>query len=213
MKISCDVRKISASEPQPGIIKSAVECIRDSGVIAFPTTGLYGLGADALNPEAVERIFRIKRRPLAKPILVLVRSKADLSMIVREVPPVALRLIKAFWPGGLSIIFSAKDILPKVLTGGTGKIGVRMPVHPVARALVSGLKGIVTGTSANISGEPACWDVSLLDDRVAQQLDLILDAGPLSGGLGSTVVDVTALHPVILREGAITRGQLEAVIG
>jgi L-threonylcarbamoyladenylate synthase len=213
LKTASNVCNISASEPEPGIIKSAVECIRNSGVIAFPTTGLYGLGADALNAEAVERIFRIKRRPLAKPILVLVKSKADLSTIVREVPPAAFRLMQAFWPGGLTIIFSARDILPKILTGGSGKIGVRMPLHSVARALVFGLNGIITGTSANMSGEPACSNVSLLDERVARQLDLILDAGPLTGGPGSTVVDVTALRPVILREGVITREQLKAVIG
>jgi L-threonylcarbamoyladenylate synthase len=213
LKTSCDARKISPTEPEPHIIKSAVACIREGGVIVFPTTGLYGLGADALNPAAVERIFRIKRRPLHKPILVLVKAAADLSMIVREVPPVASQLIKAFWPGGLTIIFAANDSLPAVLTGGTGKIGVRMPVHPVARALVSGLNGTLTGTSANISGEPGCSDVSLLDDQVAEQLDLILDAGPLSGGPGSTVVDMTTPKPVIIREGSISKRQISSCLG
>jgi L-threonylcarbamoyladenylate synthase len=213
LKNSCDIRKISPFEPDPHIIKSAVECIRNGGVIAFPTTGLYGLGADALNRDAVERIFRIKRRPIHKPILVLVNVEADLSMIVKEVPPVASQLLETFWPGGLTIIFSARDTLPEELTGGTGKIGVRMPAHPVARALVSGLNGMLTGTSANISGEPGCSDAPLLDARVSEQLDLILDAGPLSGGMGSTVVDVTTPKPVIIREGAITKNRIWSVIG
>jgi L-threonylcarbamoyladenylate synthase len=213
LKTSSEVRKISPTEPEPQIIKSAVECIRKGGVIAFPTTGLYGLGANALNRDAVERIFRIKKRPLHKPILVLIKTEADLSMIVREVSAVASQFIKAFWPGGLTIIFTANDSLPAVLTGGTGKIGVRMPVHPVARALVSGLNGTLTGTSANISGEPGCSDVSLLDKRVAEQLDLILDAGPLSGGSGSTVVDVTTPKPVIIREGSISKRQIWSFLG
>ena len=213
MKTSCDFRQISPFEPDPHIIKSAVECIRDDGVIAFPTTGLYGLGADALNRNAVERIFRIKRRPLHNPILVLIKAEADLSMIVKDVPQLARQLIRTFWPGGLTIIFSAQDTLPEALTGGTGKIGVRMPAHPVAMALVSGLNGILTGTSANISGEPGCSEVSLLDDRVVEKLDLILDAGSLSGGLGSTVVDVTTPKPVIIRQGAIAKNRILSVTG
>jgi len=142
-----------------------------------------------------------------------VKAEADLSKIVGDVPPVASRLIKTFWPGGLTLIFNANNTLPEALTGGTGKIGVRMPVHPVARALVSGLNGMLTGTSANISGEPGCSDVSLLDARVTEQLDLILDAGPLSGGLGSTVVDVTTPKPVIIREGSIAKTRILSVIG
>jgi L-threonylcarbamoyladenylate synthase len=213
LKTSCDSKKISPSQPDLHIIKSAVECIRNGGVIAFPTTGLYGLGADALNREAVKKIFQLKRRPLHKPILILVNAETDLDRIVRNVPPVASQLIKTFWPGGLTIIFNARNTLPEVLTGGTGKIGIRMPAHPVALALVSELKGILTGTSANISGKPGCPDISLLDARVVEQLELILDAGMLAGGLGSTVVDVTTPEPVIIREGAITKNRMLSVIG
>lgn len=212
MKTSCDVCKISATDPDPGAVESAVQVLRKGGVIAFPTSGLYGLGADAWNADAVERIFRIKGRPRHKPILLLVKDASELNRIVTRVPPVALRLIKRFWPGGLTLVFGAKDSLPRALTGGSGKIGVRMPLHPVARALVNRLNGPLTGTSANLSGRPGCDNIALLDTAVAAGLDLVLDAGPLKGGAGSTVVDVTAATPVILREGAIAAERILPVI-
>ena len=208
----CDVLKVSATDPEPGLIAEAVQIIGTGGAIVFPTSGLYGLGVDALNTEAVARIFRIKRRPLHKPILLLVKDVMELRRIVREVPPAAEKLIKAFWPGGLTLVFNARDTLPGVLTGRTGKIGVRMPLHPVARALVGRLKSPLTGTSANLSGGPGCDDISMLDADVAADLDLILDAGPLKGGPGSTVVDVTVSKPVILREGAVAGRQIETLL-
>jgi L-threonylcarbamoyladenylate synthase len=212
LKTSCDVLKVSATDPEPDIITAAVHVIGNGGVIAFPTSGLYGLGADALNPEAVSRIFRIKRRPLHKPILLLVKDVRDLSRIVREVPPAAEKLMNAFWPGGLTLVFNARDTLPGVLTGRSGKIGVRIPIHPVARALVGRLKSPLTGTSANLSEGPGCNDISMLDADVAAHLELILDAGPLKGGPGSTVVDVTVSKPLILREGSVAGRQIKALL-
>ena len=213
MKTSYDIRKISPVRPDPHTIKSAVACIRSGGVVVFPTSGLYGLGADALNREAVEKIFRIKQRPFHKPILVLVSAATDLEMVVRDIPAAASQLMKMCWPGGVTLIFHARKHLPQALTGGTGKIGVRMPVHPVALALVSEFNGLLTGTSANISGRPGCSDASQLDDRLAEQLDLILDAGVLKGGTGSTVVDVTTPKPVIVREGAVSKNRILSIIG
>jgi len=126
--------------------------MKNGGLVVFPTTGLYGLGADAMNRHAVERIYRIKKRDFDKPILVLVKDKSTLMRLSREVPESASKMMAAFWPGKLTIILQARPVLPDILTGGTGKIGLRIPRHPVASALVRTFNGPVTGTSANLSG-------------------------------------------------------------
>lgn len=194
---------VNPTDPDPNVISEAARVIKTGGVISFPTQYLYGLGADALNADAVNRVFGIKHRSYKKPILVLVKSLEDLERIVRSIPPVASRIMEKFWPGRITIIFEAKETLPVNLTAGTGKIGVRLPEHPVAAALVNSIGGPMTGTSANIAGNAGCSRISDLDPRIAEKLDLILDAGPLKGGIGSTVVDVTGEAPRILREGAV----------
>ena len=197
-------RKINAERPEPEIIAEAAAVVRRGGVLAFPTRCLYGLGADAFNPEAVERVVNIKQRSEQNPILVLIDSKAQLKSLVKHIPPAADAIMDAFWPGRVTLVFEARKALPDQLTARTGKIGVRLPGHPIALALVKHMKIPLTGTSANISGQPGCYRVQDLDPTIAGQLDLILDAGTLIGGIGSTVVDVTETPPRILREGAVT---------
>ena len=206
------IRKINPISPEHDLIREAAGIIKNGGIISFPTTCLYGLGADAYNADAVDRVFAIKQRPDNQPILVLVKNITELDRVVRYVPPTALRIIDSFWPGRVTIVFEAKDTLPDKLTAGTGKIGVRLPKHAVALALLNALDGPITGTSANISGGAACSRVSNLDFRVADQLDLILDAGPLQGGIGSTIVDITDNSPKILREGKVTAKHIFAVL-
>jgi L-threonylcarbamoyladenylate synthase len=200
--------KISALDPEPRIIMAAVKVLKTGGLLAFPTTGLYGLGADALNSEAVEKIFHVKQRNSEKPILVLVKDVSALDKITANVPASAAKMMAAFWPGSLTIILEARSELSAVLTGGTGKIGIRVPRHPVASALVNAFDGPITGTSANISGRKGCSTVADLDPGLVQDLELVLDAGALKGGVGSTVVDATADNPVVLREGAVSKDQL-----
>ena len=197
------ILKIDPEKPQKDFIDEAARIIKNGGVIAFPTRSLYGLGADALNPDAVQKIFDIKRRPLDKPILVLIKDKDSISDIARENPPSAIRIMDTFWPGNVTIVLKANSDLPPALTAGTGKIGVRLPQHPVASALVKAFGGPLTGTSANISGELGCSRVSDLDFEVKTKLELIFDAGTLKKGKGSTVVDVTIHPPEVLREGEI----------
>jgi L-threonylcarbamoyladenylate synthase len=119
--------------------------------------------------------------------------------------------MKAFWPGRVTLVFDARDTLPVLLTARTGKIGVRLPGHPVAAAMLRQINGPVTGTSANLSGHPACSRLADLDPRIAGRVDLVLDAGALQGGVGSTVVDVTEHPPKILREGEVTASQIRRV--
>jgi L-threonylcarbamoyladenylate synthase len=202
------IRKINSQKPETEIIKEAAAVIKQGGVIVFPTRCLYGLGADAMNPDAVERIIEIKQRPQDNPILVLIDSDNQLEMLVEKIPSAADAIMEAFWPGRVTLVFDARDTLPDSLTAQSGKIGVRLPGHPVAAAMVRQVKGPLTGTSANLSGRPGCYRLPDLDPQIAGQVDLVLDAGTLQGGVGSTVVDVTGEPPRILREGQVTAGQI-----
>ena len=187
--------------------------ITAAGVVAFPTETVYGLGADALNAAAVRKVFEIKNRPVDNPILVLIGSKDELVNLVADIPIYAQRIMDHFWPGKVTIVFQAKKDIPNELTAGTGKIGVRLPAQKAARALVRACSHPVTGTSANLSGHPGCSRVEDLAPQVAKKLDMIIDAGSLKGGIGSTVVDVTSKSPVILREGEVKTGELIRAAG
>jgi L-threonylcarbamoyladenylate synthase len=189
--------------PDPEAIAAAVAAIRSGEVICFPTGSLYGLGADAFNPKAVRRLFEIKRRPSDKPVLVLVNGIDQLEQLVARVPPIGHDLMQRFWPGKLTLVFEASAAVPTQLTAGTGKIGIRLPGHPVARALVAELECPLTGTSANISGKPGCRRASDLPHSICSTVSLVLDSGSLAGGAGSTVVDISGERPVVLREGSI----------
>ena len=189
-----------------------VEILMRGGVIAFPTQGLYGLGADAFNLAAVERVFAIKKRSSNKPLLVLVPDRDAVSEVAADIPPSALKLMDWFWPGRVTIIFRAHRGIPENLVAGTGKIGVRVSGHPVTNNLVSMFRRPITGTSANISGKPGCHRIEDIDQQLLEQLDLVLDAGPLAGGKGSTVVDVTTPSPVIIREGVIPKQKILAAL-
>ena len=207
-----NIRKINPVNPQPDLIREAAGIIKRGGIVSFPTMCLYGLGADAFNTDAVNRVFRIKQRPFSKPLSVLVKDLKYLERLVRYIPPAASSIMENFWPGGITIVFEAKDTLPVNLVAGTGKIGIRLPEHTVASALVNEVEGPITGTSANISGNAGCSRVSDLDFLIADKLDLILDAGQLKGGRGSTVVDVTTDFPRILREGTVSAKDIFAVL-
>jgi L-threonylcarbamoyladenylate synthase len=206
------VYKISHEHPAPEIIQQAGTIIKRGGIIVFPTRCLYGLGADAFNAEAVDRVFKIKQRPSQKPILVLIDRRRQLERLVSHVSEAASRIMDHFWPGGVTLVFKAADTVPHHFTAGTGKIGIRLPGHPVAAALVEALGRPLTGTSANLSAKPGCRRIGDLEPQLAQQLDAVLDAGDLKGGNGSTVVDVTAGLPRILREGEISEKEILTLI-
>jgi len=201
-------RKIDSVHPEPELIKEAAAVIMKGGVVVFPTRCLYGLGADALDPDAVEKIIKIKQRPEDNPILVLIHSRRQLDSLVANISPAAVAIMEAFWPGRVTLVFEASVTLSNRLTARTGKIGVRLAGHPVAAALVKQVGSPVTGTSANLSGRPGCHQVHYLDPPIAKQVDLVLDAGMLKGGAGSTIVDVTADAPQILREGQVSAEEI-----
>lgn len=180
-------------------LEKAAEIILRGGLVVYPTETFYALGANALNKKAVEEIFRVKKRPLSKPIPIIIADKSWLKDIVIEVPEVAIHLIKKYWPGPLTIVFRASNKLPSNLTGGTGKIGIRVCSHPLAQRLVSLVNVPITATSANISGKPPPNSIESIS---LKGIDII-DGGPVLGRVPSTIIDVTSTPPVILRQGAI----------
>lgn len=204
--------RVNPRSPEPEAIGRAEAVIRAGGVVCFPTRCLYGLGADALKAEAVERVFEIKQRPADMPLLVLISRSAQLAELAERVPPIAQLLMERFWPGRLTLVLDARQHIPARLTAGTGKIGIRLAAHPVARALAEAVAGPITGTSANLSGGSGCRQIAELDPRIARQVDLILDGGPLKGGVGSTVVDVTGEAPVVIREGEVSKPEILAAL-
>jgi L-threonylcarbamoyladenylate synthase len=196
----------------PKILKADEEGIREAGkvilqggVAAFPTETFYGLGADAQNQEALQKIFRLKGREENKPLLLLIGEKKWLSGLVRYVSPVAERLIAEFWPGPLTLVFEASPGLSNLLTAGTGTIGVRISPHPVAQALVQAVGRAITATSANLSGQPSASLAVDVFRSLGGQVDTILDGGQTTGGLGSTVLDVSGPTLKLVRPGAVPR--------
>jgi len=205
-----EVVKISESEPPPRGIQKAASIIEEGGVVAFPTESFYGIGAAATNSSALRRLFRVKKRDASLPILILISCIDELSRYAASIPPEAFELGRRFWPGGLTMVFEASQDLPSLLTAGTGKIGIRISGHPVAYALTLALKVPVTGTSANISGNPPCTRAEQVVELFSAELDLILDGGITKGTHPSTVLDVTSNPPLLIRDGIIKAEEIIA---
>jgi L-threonylcarbamoyladenylate synthase len=186
-------------------INEAARVIFAGGVVAVPTESFYGLSVNALHKKAVGRLMAIKKRREDHPVLILIDSADELARYVAHVPPVAFRLMETFWPGGLTLVFKAKPGLPVFLTGGTGKIGIRLSSHPVPTRLAKIVGVAITGTSANLTGAPPCERAEEVLEALGSHVDLILDGGKTAGGQGSTVLDVTLTPPAILREGIVAR--------
>ena len=208
MKSTANIVTVDARHPDEENIATAAALIRQGGVVIIPTSGLYGLAADAFNPGALDRIYRIKRRDTQKALLVLIGSMEMLDSVSGEITPAGRKLMNHFWPGGVTFIVPARPDTPRRLTAGSGKIGVRRVRHPVAAALVRHLQSPLTGTSANVSGTGGCANVDQIGGDVLASVDLVLDAGPLAGGPGSTVTDITGAKPIILREGAVPANEI-----
>ena len=212
MHDSKKIVKIDAQHPESDLITRAGKIIRKSGVVIFPAKCLYGVAADASDDTAIEKVFQLKQRPLNNPILVLISKRSQLLDLVKTIPDSAQKLMDAFWPGNITIVLNAKDHVSSLLTAHTGKIGIRMPSHPVAKALTDSVGTPITGTSANISGQESCYDIKKLDPSIVGCSDHILDAGTLKGGAGSTIVDVTAAEIKVLRQGEISKKQIAATL-
>jgi L-threonylcarbamoyladenylate synthase len=194
---------IDAGRLAPGALDEAAALLQAGGLVAFPTESFYGLGADALNPRAVARVFGVKRRPRDKPLLVLVASPTMAEALIAELPAGARELMARHWPGALTLVLKAATRVPGALTAGTGTVGVRMPGHPVALGLVQAAGFPITAPSANPSAEAAPTTALAVRRYFEGEVDLILDGGPTAGGPGSTIADCTVWPPRVLRQGAV----------
>jgi L-threonylcarbamoyladenylate synthase len=196
-------RVVDADRPDPEVLDAAAAVLTSGGTVAFPTESFYGLGANALSREAVRRVFRIKGRPEAKPLLVLVDSMERALALATEASPGALELMARHWPGPLTLLLRAAPTVPIEVTAGSGTVGVRVPGHAVALGLVRAAGVPVTAPSANLSGEAPPTRAGEVAASFGSAVDFILDGGVTAGGAGSTLADCTVWPPRILRQGSI----------
>ena len=205
-----DTRIFGTSEKD---IQQAAEIIRQGGLVAFPTETVYGLGADALNPEAVGKVYVAKGRPSDNPMIVHISSKDDLSRLTFEITDDMKKLADTFWPGPLTMVVLAKPLVPRVTTGGLDTVAVRMPSDPVAAELITRAKTPIAAPSANLSGKPSPTTARHVIDDLDGRIDAIIGGGDCQVGIESTVVDMTGTVPEVLRPGIITREQLSEALG
>jgi len=189
-------------------IKEGIKILQKGGVIAYPTDTVYGLGADAFNPTAVERIYEIKNRPKYQQFPLLIADVKQLTALAEPIPEIAWFLAGRFWPGGLTLVLSKKDSVSAYLASRS-TIAVRIPNHPVCQALIQHLRNPLIGTSANISGQPAALTADEVGQQLGGKIDLIINGGQCPGGRESTIVDITHEPPIILRQGTIPSHEID----
>ncbi len=205
--------ELNPAAPTQEAISRAAESLRKGGLVAFPTETVYGLGADALNPEAVRKIFVAKGRPLDNPIIVHVAQPEDLGVLTDEVPGEATLLMRQFWPGPLTLIFRKSWQVPDEVTGGQDTVAVRMPRNAIALALIRALGHPIAAPSANLSGRPSPTTAKHVLEDLGGKIDVILDGGDVEVGIESTVLDLSHHPPILLRPGAITAEDLKPFVG
>ena len=191
----------------------ASDILRNGGLVAFPTETVYGLGGNALDPRASEKIYAAKGRPSDNPLIVHIANRADVAELASEIPPIAEKLMDRFWPGPMTIIFNKKDIVPKETTGGLDTVAIRMPSHPDAARLIRESGVYIAAPSANASGRPSPSTAQHVEEDLSGRIDMILDGGPVDIGIESSIIDVTGDVPVILRPGFITKKDFSELIG
>ena len=207
------IRKVHPEKPERRLISEAAQIIRRGGLVAFPTETVYGLGADALNEEAVRRVFEAKERPLSDPLIVHVPNLAMISYVAAYVPDAVYRLARRFWPGPLTVVLPRLHLLSPLVTGGADTVAIRIPAHPVALALLRAADRPLVAPSANLFGHTSPTTAEHVRADLDGRIDMILDAGPTPLGVESTVLDLTRQPPVVLRPGGITPEALQEVLG
>lgn len=193
-------------------IATAARILAEGGLVAFPTDTVYGVGAHVFQPDAVERIYVAKIRPRDKAIPILLARADDLPLVAEGITETAWLLAERFWPGGLTLVLPRKDNVPDIVSAGGPTVAVRVPDHPVFLALIAALGAPLAGTSANLSGRPSPVTAQEVEAELGGRIELILDGGRCPGGTPSTVLDLTADPPTILRAGAIGVEEIEAAL-
>ena len=207
------IQKIDPENFEDEELKEACDILKANGLVAFPTETVYGLGGDALHPEASAKIYAAKGRPSDNPLIVHVADMESVYDIAKEVTDTAKKLADAFWPGPMTMIFRKKDKVPYSTTGGLDTVAIRMPVHPIAMELIRQSGVYIAAPSANTSGRPSPTKAEHVIEDLSGRIDMIIDGGSVGIGLESTIVDVSGEVPVILRPGYITKSMLEEVVG
>ena len=193
-------------------INQAAAILKDGGLIAFPTETYYGLAVDPFNEAALKRLFSVKKRPAVKPVLVLIPSREHIFQMIDAVPDAAGKLMDRFWPGPLTMVFSARRELSVMLTGGTGTVGVRISPHPIAQALLKAHGGPLTATSANISGERAAVTAAEVKNTFGNDIDMVLGGGRTPGEKPSTLIKFNGNSIECIREGCIPFSEITLAI-
>jgi L-threonylcarbamoyladenylate synthase len=210
--LSAELLKISPQNPDAKLVQYAAQFITRGKVVAIPTDTFYGLAADPFNLSAVEQIYRIKGRPESRALPILVNSVEQAATMVRSIPASFLKLAEKFWPGALTIVMEASYRLPLKVTGNTGRVALRMPNAQVVWALIEAAGGPITGTSANLSGQPSCTNADLLVVQLGDRVPLILDGGETGAVMASTILDLRDDGWRIVREGRISEEDIRAAL-
>ncbi len=203
---------VDPEAPQRDAIEEAATWIRDGGIVAIPTDTLYGLAVDPFNAAAVARIFDVKGRDADRALPLVAADAGQIARDIAPLTPIAARLAARFWPGPLTVILPAPLRLAEAVTGGTDRVGVRVPACAVTRLVCDAVGYPVTATSANISGQPPTAEPDVVERTLGGRLDYLLDIGPTAGGLPSTIVDVSGAAPRLVRAGAIHWDEIAACL-
>ena len=213
MPLKTQILKINPQNPDLEKIKFAANKIMEGKLVAFPTETVYGLGANALDKNAVAKIFAAKGRPADNPLIVHISSNEELSPLVSIIPRFAEKLIKHFWPGPLTIIFPKKNLVPDITTANSPFVAIRQPNHPVALLLIKEAGVPIAAPSANLSGRPSPTTADHVINDLYGKVDIIIDSGEVSVGVESTVLNLTGKIPQILRPGGLSLEEIENVLG
>lgn len=205
--------KISKTNPEMYKIRKASSIIKSGGLVAFPTETVYGLGANALNPKAVEKIFKAKGRPSDNPLIVHIASKKEVYGLAKEVPKSARKLMDEFWPGPLTIVLKKSKVVPKIITAGLDTVAIRMPNNKIALKLIMESGVPIAAPSANSSTKPSPTSASHVLEDLDGKIDMIINGGSARIGVESTVIDMTSNVPMLLRPGGVSLEKLIECLG
>lgn len=207
------ISKINQLQLDKDIINKAGQILKEGGLVAFPTETVYGLGADALNEKAAEKIYAAKGRPSDNPLIVHITNMKALEKIVTDIPKEAYIVAEKYWPGPLTMIFNKSAAVPYGTTGGLDTVAVRMPDHEIACAVIDAGGGYIAAPSANTSGRPSPTKAEHVKEDLDGKINMIVDGGTVEIGVESTILDLTVTPPMILRPGAITKEMFEKLLG
>ena len=207
------IKKLKREKLNKTTIRQAGSILRKGGLVAFPTETVYGLGADALNEKAAEKIYAAKGRPSDNPLIIHIANMEDLEKIAEFIPEKAVTVAEKYWPGPITMIFEKSEIVPYGTTGGLDTVAVRMPSDGIAQAVILAGGGFIAAPSANTSGRPSPTAAEHVIEDLSGKVDMILDGGAVDIGVESTILDMTVNPPMILRPGAITKEMLCELIG